>query len=218
MMFEALYLFLIRHKQLILPEIGTITIQMQPARTQFVERTVLPPEFSFNFSPISKPISNKFFSWLSHQLGVPESEAIVSFNDFALLFKNDLENGKIIQWNRLGRFSRNSSNEIIFHPEEKDFLFFQPVHAEKVLRENVKHHLIVGEKERTASDLSEVLHVPETLSSRRDQWWIWPVAIIVILTIYIAWFLSENGSNASPTGNTQFVTPTESSSGFYFLP
>jgi hypothetical protein len=215
-MFEALYLFLIKHKQLILPEIGTISLQMQPAKTQFVERCVLPPEFSFSFSPNYQPISNKFFRWLSHQMGIPETEAIVSFNDFALQLKNDLENGKTIEWQRLGKISRNTSNEIVFRPEEKDFFFYQTVHAEKVLRENVKHHLIVGEKERTASEMSEVLQEPGSSVSRRDQWWIWPVAIIVILLIYIGWYISENSIKSSPTGNTEVVTPTESPTGFYF--
>jgi hypothetical protein len=134
-----------------------------------------------------------------------------------LQLKNELENGNAIVWNRLGTITKNMS-EIVFEPEQKEFAFYQSVHAEKVLRENVKHHLLVGEKERTASEISEVLREPNVSTIRKDVWWIWPVAIMVILLIYIGWYFSENGIKSSPTGNTQHVSAQESPSGFYFTP
>jgi len=62
------------------------------------------------------------------------------------------------------------------------------------------------------------LREPNVFTIRKDVWWIWPVAIMVILLIYIGWYFSENGIKSSPTGNTQHVSAQESPSGFYFTP
>src|SRR5438046_2966047 len=128
-MFETLYLFLIKHKRLILPEIGTISLRIIPAKTEFIDRSVLPPQYSFIFSPRYQPLSNQFFTWLSQVQGISESEAISSFNDFAFQLKSELENGKIIEWNELRICCMNLSMESKIQTENEEMLYSPQVNA-----------------------------------------------------------------------------------------
>ena len=107
-------------------------------------------------------------------------------------------------------------NEIEFEPEKKVPVFQQPVAAEKLTREHAKHVVVVGERERTGSDISEIMAEPKEQVNRRSTWWIWPAALIFLSIIFIAWYFSENGANASSTSNTEKSTPNEAPSGFYF--
>jgi len=216
MMFEPLYLFLIRYKQIELPEIGVVSVQTQSARTRFIDREVLPPGYSFTFSSGTQPSTNKLNSWISHALDISETEAISRFNNFIYEIKRQLQDGKEVVWKGVGKFSKGLMNEIEFEPQKREFAFQQPVIAEKVIRENAKHAVLVGEREKTASEYSEILEEREEVTTSRTNWWIWPVALIVLSLIFIGWYFSENGVKASSSSNTERSTPKAAPSGFYY--
>jgi hypothetical protein len=214
-MFETLYLFLARYKQLCLPGIGVVSLEITPAKTKFVDRAVLPPEYSFRFSPAGQPPGNKLFHWIAYHLDISESEASAKFNEFISDVKNQLEDGKKVFWQGVGNFSKGLMNEIEFESVKNDFLFQQPVLAEKVIRENAKHVVVVGEREKTGSDISEILAEPE-VPGTKTVWWIWPVVLIVLSLFFIGWYFSENGVKASSSSNTEKSVPKDAPQGFNF--
>lgn len=214
-MFETLYLFLLRNKQVCLPEIGVINLKIESAKTKFIDREVLPPVYSFSLSQSNTIVSNKLFAWLSTAFNVSETEAIARFNDFVFELKKQLQEGRTVSWNGVGKFSKGLMNEIEFVAEKRSLSFQQPVVAEKVIREHAKHLVVVGEREKTASDISEIMTGDE-IETPRSNWWIWPVALIVLSLIFLGWYFSENGVNASSTSNTNQTTPQEAPAGFYF--
>jgi hypothetical protein len=213
-MFEMLYLFLIRHKQICLPEIGLISLQIQSAKKKFIDREVLPPVYFFTLSPANQPVANKLFTWLSHALGISETEAIARFNDFAFEIKKQLQDGKEVIWKGVGKFSKGLMNEIEFESEKKELSFQQAVVAEKVIREHARHTMLVGEKEKTGSEYSEIIEETKEVTLSRPNWWIWPVALIVLSLIFIGWYFSENGIRPSSSSNTEKLIPKDAPPGF----
>ena len=149
-------------------------------------------------------------------MNISESEAIQRFNSFVAGLTSQLQDGKTISWLGVGKFSKGLMNEIEFESEETAFAFQQPVVAEKVIRENAKHVVVVGEREKTGSNIAEVLAEPEELKTNRTTWWVWPVILIVLSLFFIAWYFSENGVRASSSSNTEKSIPNEAPQGFNF--
>jgi len=215
-MFQTLYLFLIRHKQISLPGIGVISLQPISAKIKFIDREVSSPGYSFAFSPQDRPSTHKLSSWIAHALGTSETEANDRFNEFVDEMKKQLQEGKEIIWSGVGKMSKGLMNEIEFSPEIKKLAFQQPVVAEKVIREHARHVVVVGGREKTASEYAEIIDQTEEGTVARSNWWIWPVALIVLSLIFIGWHFSENGVNVSSTSNVEKFTIQEAPPGFYF--
>ena len=215
-MFQTLYLFLIRHKQISLPGIGVISLQLQTAKTKFIDHEVLPPGYSFAFSSKDQSSTQKLPDWIAHAQGISETEANDRFKEFVDEIKKQLQDGKEIIWTGVGKLSKGLMNEIEFEPEKKELAFLQPVIAEKVIREHARHVVVVGEREKTASEYAVIIKESEEPISLRANWWIWPVALIILSLIFIGWYFSENGVTVSSTSNVEKFTVREAPSGFYF--
>jgi hypothetical protein len=217
MMFESLYLFLIRQKQLCLPGIGTLSLQTSPAVAEFVDRSFLAPQFSFVFE--EKEFSTKkIFSWLAASFGITEREAVIKFNDFLFDLKREVETGNRVTWNGVGSFSRTAGG-IVFHPEKKNARFQHPVVAEKVIRENAEHTMLVGEREKTSTQMTQMLSgkAPIAVEEKRSHWWLWPLVLIIISFIFLGWYFSAHGVNVSSTGNSTHLKVDEAPPGFRFV-
>jgi nucleoid DNA-binding protein len=216
MMFEKLYLFLIRYRQVELPGIGVVSLQIQPAKTKFIDREVLPPAYFFQFSTREKSTTSKLSGWIAHAWNISETDADSRFNDFISGIRRQLQEGKEVVWAGVGKFSKDLMNEIKFEPQKRALAFQQPVIAEKVIRENARHAVLVGEREKTASEYSEIIEESAEVTTPRTNWWIWPTALIILSLIFIGWYFSENGVRASSSSNTEKSIPKEAPPAFYF--
>ena len=208
-MFDSLYRYLIKYKQLSLPGIGTLALQVQPARSEFVDRTFLPPHYSFVFETGKETTSRKLFSWLAQVFNTTERAAVIRFNDFLFGIKKEMDSGKEINWPRVGKFQKTVTGEIGFEADEKELIFQQPVIAEKVIRENHAHTMLVGEMEKTSFQMTEFLSTPAPVEVKRSYWWVWPLAIIILALMFMGWYFSEHGINADSTGNNKKIVPAE---------
>lgn len=86
-------------------------------------------------------------------------------------------------WKGFGTLSF-SSNELLFEPDEIILEGLQPVPAQKVLRENVQHNMLVGDQEMTSQQVTEVLSKVEP----KRPWFItlgWILFILALVAIII---------------------------------
>jgi hypothetical protein len=150
--------------------------------------------------------SSKFFAWLGAVYNISEKDAIIRFNDFVFDLKKEINNGSRIEWNGIGTISKGLGDSIRFSPEEIS-LPVKAVHAEKVIREKAEHAVLVGERERTSVEMTEFLSAPAT---KRNNWWVIPVSILLLAFMFTAWYLSKNGMNTSSVSNTKKATPSVS--------
>ncbi|HEY0434634.1 MAG TPA: hypothetical protein VGC95_12225, partial [Chitinophagaceae bacterium] len=88
---------------------------------------------------------------------------------------------------------------------------YPTVTARKVIRENVEHTMLVGERETTSTLMKELL--APSLITRRSHWWIWPLAIFLAGVIFLGLYFSMDGNDHS-TGNRHKITPANPPSGF----
>lgn len=205
-MFEALYRFLIKHRTVDIPGVGTIVLQSQPSQSAFVNRSFIPPSYTFFLQASNGRTSETLVSWLANEKKLSLSEAQAQFNNFINDFKNRLDAGKEVKWNGIGIFCRDREGHVSFQGIDNKLPFLEEVVAKKVIRENAEHTMLVGEIEKTSSQMTEILSAEPVIKRKGRHWWLWPVAAIIILLIFLGWYFSQHGMSSSSTGNNHKIS------------
>ena len=209
MMYGELYQYLILHKQLNIPGIGTFLLERKPADIDFVNRMVNPPAYTIALHHGNTTPSKNVFNWLSSTLNISERDALTRFNDFALDVKDKVLAGDKLYWTGIGTLSKGMAGEIRFEAALKDLKAGLPVPAIKVIREHEEHSVRVGEQEKTSSEMVEMLaHAPVSVTREKKLQW-WGLALIagLLAFIFIALYFSSKGFNTSSVGNQQKLEP-----------
>lgn len=203
MMFVELYCFLIHHKQLYVPGIGTFLLERKPAKADFLNKCVHAPVYSVSFQTSGNSSSKKIFSWLADALNISDRDAVIRFNEFAFDLKKKIDEGNRIQWKGVGTLGKGQNNEIQFLPEQNISVVEKPVAAEKIIREHAEHTMLVGEQEMTSTEM-EVLLTP-VLTIKRSRWWILPLIVGILVLAFLGWYFFENGLDVSSVGNKKKI-------------
>ena len=204
-MYGELYQYLILHKQLNIPGIGTFLLERKPADIDFVNKVANPPAFTVALHHGNTTPSKKVFNWLASSLNISERDALIRFNDFAVDTRNRILTGDKLEWNGIGTFSKGMAGEIRFEASLKDMKAGTPVPAIKVIREHAEHTVRVGEQEKTSSEMIEMLAPAE--ETRKTSWWGIALIVGLLAFIFIALYFSSKGLNTSSAGNQQKLEP-----------
>ena len=213
-MYAELYSYLILHKNLPVPGIGTFLLQRHSAVADFSNRIILPPSYSIALDTKEQTPAMNFYKWLSQALSSSDHEAVTRFNDFVFSMKNRLANGDIINWNDVGTISKGLGGEVRFIPQEK-IVLEEPVAAEKVIREKAEHMVRVGEDEKTSEEMTTFLNQTE---EKKSLWWAAALVIGLIAVVFLGWYFSENGVEVNSTANSKKVSPIGSTATYKLLP
>lgn len=214
MMYPELYHYLIQHRKLSLPGIGTFTLERKPALIDFPNKQIHPPVYSFSLQNNAPVPAGRFFSWLGNSLGISQMDAVIRFNNFVFEVKKQLEADDIIQWNGVGEIKKGLAGEIKFLPQEP-LMAGLPVPAEKVLRDKAEHTVRVGEQERSSAEMTRILSEPE---EKKSNWWVYALAIGLLAVIFTGWYLSSTGTDVQATANTVKLVPSISAESYKELP
>lgn len=208
-MYRELYQYLVLHKQLHLPGIGTLHIEKKPADFDIAAKLINPESYNIGLLDDHATPPKKFFHWLGHKLDVTERDAVIRFNDFLFDLRKQLSSGHKLQWSGVGTLSKGLTGIISLEPSLKDRSPADPLPANKVLRENAEHIIRVGEQEKTSAQMKEILTHHE--EGKKTWWWTAALVIIILAIIFIGYYFSVNGLNASAASNQQKLVPkTES--------
>lgn len=208
-MYRELYQYLILHKQLNLPGIGTFFVEKRSADFDIADKIVRSPAFTISLQAGNNIPSKNFFSWLGSRLAVNEREAVIRFNDFLFDVKKQLSSGHKLEWSGMGTLSRGLGGDIHFETYVKEHSPGTDVPANKVLRENAAHTVRVGEQQKSSAEMIEILHHTET--GKRSWWWPAALVIMILAVIFIGYYFSTHGLNTSAAGNQQKLVPQEES-------
>ncbi|MBK7560298.1 MAG: hypothetical protein IPQ06_10725 [Chitinophagaceae bacterium] len=214
MMYKELFQFLLQHKELPVPGIGTFLLERSPAVMDFPNKKIAPPSYSIALMAHVNPRPRFFFTGLGHALGITDHEAIIRFNDFIYNLKNQMANGDTIHWNGVGEINQGLTGDIKFIPQEKSVLE-TPVTAEKVIREKSEHMVRVGEDQKTSAEMTDMLNKP---GATKSYWWVPALAMALLAVMFIGWYFSEMGLDISSTGNGMKLVPGEATVSYKLIP
>ena len=215
MMYTELYQYLIQHKQLPVPGIGTFLLDRKPAELDFIGKKISPPSYTIALDHSSHLPGQRFFNWLANALGVSNREAIFRFNDFAFDMKKQISDGGVINWRGIGTLSRGLTGDVKFTSSVVGTIFEKPIVAEKVIRERVEHIVRVGEDEKTSGEMTAMLSEKEETKS---YWWSFALAIGLLAIMFIGWYFSEHGVDISSAANSKKLVPQEAGTTYQLIP
>ena len=199
---DSLYEFLLLNKKLSLPGIGTISHCQNPAQHDFSNKQFTAPSFYFIIESRNDKPSKKLFDWLSFSLNITEWEAIKSVNDFSFDLKKKLSEYGEVSWEKVGVIRRNNNGDLKLDLQNILLYTEQPVTAEKVIRLKAEHTILVGEKEKTSTEMEEYI---SGNPAKKNYTWLIAVILTVLAVMFIGWYFSEKGFSTSSAGNQTII-------------
>src|ERR1700712_2051602 len=134
-MIETLNKYLIQHKSINIPGLGTIFIENLPAVFDVVNKRILPPHHEFRFNKYFDTPDKEFFNYLSSERGIPDFVAIQEYNQFAENLRTAIKQEDKAEWQDVGVFTKNSAGDIVFESQNNFNVLYAPVPAVRVIRD-----------------------------------------------------------------------------------
>jgi len=194
-MFDVLNAYLFQHRSISIPGLGTIYLETMAASVDVAERTMLPPTYQFRFDKYFDAPDKEFFSYIANQQDILDYEAIKWYSEFSFELRNRIKNEDAVSWDGVGILKKDGAGNVLFEPAGSPFLFLQPTPALRVNRPNAQHSLLVGDRERTSEEMSELLHDDEH-RRRRVAWWVIALIIAAAGLAFLGWYFYSHGFSA----------------------
>lgn len=174
-MYQVIAPSLFQNKLCRLPGIGTLVMVPHSAESDFVNTRIKSPFESIDF--------------------LPERTGQKAFNEFSamseLLQKNLDENGAFFL-KGIGTFTKDNQGEIKFASISIDSVFTAPVSAERVIRPDALHTILVGDQQSTNVEMTEFFNEKQPL---KDLWWVWAIIFTIIGIGTLIYYFSQFGFN-----------------------
>ncbi len=202
-MYNILNKYLFLNKSIPVPGLGTICMENIPATIDASTRTMLPPTYRFRFDKFIDSPDKDLFSYLSAQQSISDYEALRQYNDFAYSLRDRLNYFREAPWEGLGILKKDDKGDIHFESSISNPFFLKPVPAEKVVRANAKHMMLVGDRERSNREMSDWF-AEEPVHGNR-LWWLVALLGGIAAVLVITFHFSNHGWNVGSTGNQQTI-------------
>ena len=204
---DILNRYLIQHKTICIPGLGSIYVEETPAQADFINKQLLPPSLHYRFDKYFDSPDKEFFSYVALQKQMADYEAIKWYNEWAYDLRNKLRNNEEIHWNGVGILKKDISGEMVFEPSPVQLNFLQPVPAKRIIHKNAQHAILVGDKETTNVAMNEFLHEEEaeTVYVEKESWWIYALIIATVAMLLIFFHFYRNGFSSESLYNQQEI-------------
>jgi hypothetical protein len=189
--------YLLQYKRVSIPQVGSFEIKTRNAELNVADKQIAAPIFITEFSSVDA-VSEHQYNFFSTSLHLDKSSIANELISFGEKLKEKLSGGPFM-WKGLGTLKQRTG-QIVFEAEEITLACLNPVAAEKVIRQNASHTVLVGEREHSSEEMTERLQAtPSTETSylHLTGWIVLVLAILAIIYfIYTGSFSSlSSGSN-----------------------
>ena len=181
---------------------GTIQLVQQPAQLNVAEKIILPPSYTAELKG-DETVPDHQLNFLSAALQQERESIHQNLDDLGLGLKEKVR-GEGFEWNGIGTI--RSSGGAITVPVAG----LEPVPAERVLRQDAEHTVLVGDQEMTSTQIAGMREGEVAGKRKRSIWMIigWILLILSILAIVFVLYqgkfrIGATGSKQAPTGYLQ---------------
>ena len=198
--------YLIQHKRLSIPGLGTIYVERSPAQTDFTNKQILPPGYHFRFDKYFDAPDREFFSFVAAHKEIPDYEAIKWFTEWAYEVRTKIRIDEPLAWEGVGIFRKELSGDVVFEPAQRTIpAYLHPAPAVRVVHNDAMHTMIVGDKEVTNVEMTEYLS--EDTYREKSKWWVYALIAAAVISVALFFYFYKNGFTPSSVGNQQQIAP-----------
>ena|SRR6185312_2497281 len=196
--------FIVQSKECKLPQIGKFNVVVTPSESDIANKQITAPTFKIIFSPREEKISDGLIKYVAARKKIGIAEAVTEIQNWCGSIKAKLKNGEEILLAPLGSLKKGATGNL-FVQTESSALFFEPVAAERVIRKNSEHAMLVGDKETTSSAMNQFYN--EVIASKNQTWKIVAFILLVIALVLLFFYFYGHPFSISELGNHQKVVP-----------
>lgn len=190
-MHDLIASYLFQNKSCPLPGLGHLSIKTAEALPDFSNNIIAAPVSSIQFTT-GDTDSASLLNWLSNKIGTDKQGATNLLDSFCEQLKKDAAENAGANLEAVGNFAADNDGNINFIPIEIPQAFAQPVTAERVIRLDAEHNILVGDKETTNIAMTEYLNEE---APKKDRWWISAVVLgLVALSFILVYFADKDAS------------------------
>ena len=197
-MISILNSYLIQHKSICVPGLGTIYLEKIPAINDFSNRQLLPPSYKYRFDKYFDAPDKEFFSFLASNQNIAEYEAIKQYNEFAYDLRDRIRKEEKFDWPQVGVLMRDATGEIQIKSDLIQPTFVRPVQAIRVIRQDARHAILVGDQELTTDHMTELLS--EEVYVEKESWWVYALIVLAVALVILFIYLYQNHWNFGAIG------------------
>ncbi len=199
-MLQLLTIYLFQYRKVSIPHVGMIQLVQHPPVLQLVDKKLGPPNFSAELKKeeeVSEHQLNFLDSFLNSGTEVVSKE--LSFFGDKL---HEKINGSGFEWKGLGTITRSTQTLPIA------ITGFETIRAEKIIRQDSQHAVLVGDREMTSGQMNERRTFAEPVRKKASPlitvgWILLGFSILAIaIFLYTGKFkVNAAGSKQSPIGD-----------------
>lgn len=178
-MLQLLHQYLIQHRSVSLPGLGTIQLQHIPAIINFTDHLIEPPSLKALLDDMQDTPGKGLFQYMSEKLGIEEWEAIKKLNDFSFDLKKDLKQGKELVWEDVGTLKFDPEGVLQLEAVPVSNHYMHPLTAQRIIRTDANHTILRGDTEVSESFFNETHVEPEQRETSGKQL-IWVLVLVAI--------------------------------------
>lgn len=194
--------YLLQYKTVGIPHVGTLRLAQEPAQLNVADKLIHPPVFSLELVE-DEPVCGHQLQFLKAASGKTDDESLQDLQSFGRHFRQKMEAGGF-DWDGLGTITAGVKS----FPVKTTALDAVP--AQKVLRNDADHAVLVGDRQTTSSQLAEERRGEETKTKRSGLITAaWVLFVLAVLFIAFWLFFKKFNTNAAGSGwpATGFVLP-----------
>lgn len=203
-MVEVLNSYLVQHKSLSIPGLGTIYVERKPAQSDFINKQIIAPSYHYRFDRYFDAPDKDFFTYLAAQKEIADYEAIRWYNEWAYELRNKIRTQQEVKWETIGVLKTDVTGEVVFEAQQNLVSYLDPVPAERIIRTNAQHTMLVGDKEVTNTAMTDYLN-EETVYVEKESWWIYALILATIAIVVLFFHFFTTGARSGSVNNQQTI-------------
>lgn len=191
-MLTTLTTYLLHHKQVAIPHIGSFELKRKPATLDFANRLILPPVEEIVYNQ-NDTVYEQQKAFLSEALNISAGEVSQKLDTLGQQLKEHVGQ-QSFEWRGIGRLEKGPSG-LFFNSQFQTKL--KPVEAHRVMRENASHAVTIGDKEMQSHEAAELLQEETSRSYLMIIIWI----LIALALLFIGYLFYSKGFSPLSSGS-----------------
>lgn len=201
-MYELLNEFASAQHEVSLPGIGVLGLERSPAKADFSEKMFYPPQEQWKFKQAITE-DDRFVQFVSHQTQVPMAMATEQVQMFCNYLMGEIKNTGEVSLPGIGILKKEENGAFQLEPVVANNLLLKPIIAERVIRKDAEHKLLVGDKEKTNTEMAVLLN--NDTEGNSYGWLSWAAAALIFAIGLILYQFATSNWSLAGAGNQQTI-------------
>ena len=198
-MLQHLTNYLLQYKTVCVPELGTLRLVQKPPCFNVVDKCIEPPVYTIELDA-NNNLSEHQVVFLSGILNQEKEATAQELRSLGKRLRQQVSDSGF-DWEGLGRFTHDTREVVLNTPA------LERLPVQKVIRQDVGHSVLVGDKEVSSAQVFERVSTPGSATRRRKNtvWIGWVVLAILLVLVFLVLYFGKfrttaAGSRLPPTG------------------